>query len=81
MELLFSITLLLVFMLLGIITFNYKIGLSNIHIAYVIGAIAFGSMILLAIMYNPHSECDLIINFNHIPLETVQDKCFQYMNF
>ena len=69
------------FILLGLLTFNYKIGLSNIHVAYVIGAIAFGSMILLALMYNPHSECDLMINFNDIPLETLQDKCFQYIDF
>lgn len=81
MELIFGIILLLVFTLLGIITFNYKIGLDNMRIAYIIGAFAIGSMVLLAIMYNPHSECDLMINFNNIPLETVQDKCFKYINF
>lgn len=80
MELVFSIIIILMFVILGLISFNYKIGLSNIHVAYIIGAIAFGSMILLAIMYNPHSECDLMINFNNIPLETLQDKCFRYID-
>jgi hypothetical protein len=81
MEIVFGITILLVCVLLGVIIFNYKIGLSNIHLAYIIMGLVFGSIIMLTLMYNPHSECDLMINFNNIPLETLQDKCFKYINF
>lgn len=81
MEIVFGIVILLVVALLGIFIFNNKLNLNNLQIAYIIVGIVCFSTLLLLIMYNPHSECDMMINVNDASLETLQDKCFKYINF
>ena len=75
------IVLILMIMLLGLLIFNYKLDISMLNMAYIIGGVAFFSIILLTLTYNSHPECGLIINRNNITLQMLQDKCYQYINF
>lgn len=81
MEPILMIVLILMFMILGLLIFNYKLDISMLNMAYLIGAIAFGSIFLLMLTYNSHPECDALINHNNMTLVLLQDKCYQYINF
>ena len=81
MELSLLIICLLSIALIAILIFNFKIGLSNIQMAYIITTIAFGAMIFLFLTYNSHPECDAIINHNNITLNILKQTCYQYINF
>jgi hypothetical protein len=74
------IVLLLMIVIIGILVFNYKLGLNNMNVAYIIGGIAFGCIILLMLTYNAHPECDALINHNNITLQQLQEKCYQYID-
>ena len=81
MEFILSIIIILIFGLIGLITFNYKLKINTSNIAYIITGLAFGSIILLMLTYNIHSECSGVMNYNNVSLQMVQTKCFQYLNF
>lgn len=80
MEPILMVVIILMFALLALLIFNYKIGLSTIYVTYIIIGIVFGSMILLMLTYNAHSECDLMVNHNNVTLRALQEKCFQYID-
>ena len=81
MEFTLGIVIILIFTLIGLIIFNYKLKISTSNIAYIITGLAFGSIILLMLTYNIHSECSGVMNYNNVSLQMVQTKCFQYLNF
>jgi len=81
MEFVLGIIIILILALIGLISFNYKLKLNASNIAYIITGLAFGSIILLMLTYNIHSECSGVMNYNNVSLQMVQTKCFQYLNF
>lgn len=74
------IVMLLMIVVLGLLIFNYKLNISMINMAYIIGAITFGCIILLMLTYNAHPECDALINHNNMTLQQLQEKCYQYID-
>ena len=80
MEPILMVIIILMLALVTLLIFNYKIGLSTMNVAYIITGIAFGSMILLMLTYDAHSECDLMVNHNNVTLQVLQEKCFQYID-
>ena len=81
MEPILMIVLILMFVIIGILIFNYKLNISMINMAYIIVGITIISIFLLVVGSNTHPECDLIINHNNMTLQMLQDKCYQYINF
>jgi len=55
--------------------------LTPTNLAYIITLTAFGLIILLALTNNPHTECDGLLNANSLPLATIQENCYKYLNF
>jgi len=80
MEPILMVVIILMIALLGLLVFNNKIGLSTINIVYIIIGITLGSMILLMLTYNAHSECDFMVNHNNVTIQALQEKCFQYID-
>ena len=75
------IVLILMFMIIGLLIFNYKLNISMLNMAYLIVGVTFISILLLTLTYNSHPECDALINHNNMTLVLLQDKCYQYINF
>jgi len=71
----------LMFMILGLLIFNYDHNISVLNMAYLITGVAFFSIVILMLTYNSHSDCDALINHNNMTLLMLQDKCYQYINF
>ena len=81
MEPTLMIVLLLMFMIIGLLIFNYKLDINMLNMTYIIVGITFFSIVMLMLTYNSHSECDALINHNNMTLMMLQDKCYQYINF
>lgn len=81
MEPILMIVMVLMFMILGIIAFNYNSNVSMPTLAGFIFVTAAVSFLLIMIFYNSHPECDAIINHNNQTLQLLQDKCYQYIDF
>jgi hypothetical protein len=75
------IVLILMFMIIGLLIFNFKLDISMLNMTYLITGVAFFSIVILMLTYNSHSECDALINHNNMTLIMLQDKCYQYINF
>jgi hypothetical protein len=75
------IVIVLMFMILGLIIFNYNHNIDALNMAYLIVGVTFVSILLLTLTYNSHPECDALINHNNQTLQFLQDKCYQYINF
>jgi hypothetical protein len=75
------IVLILMFMIIGLLIFNYKLDINMLNMAYLISGVTLFSIIMLMLTYNSHPDCELIINHNNMTLITLQDKCYQYINF
>lgn len=81
MEPILMIVMLMMVIIIGLLIFNYKLQISTLNVAYIIGGIAFGCIILLMLTYNAHPECDALINHNNVTLQLLQEKCYQYIDF
>jgi hypothetical protein len=74
------IVIILLSMLIGLLVFNSKMGISMENMSYIITFVAFISIVLLMFTYNSHPECDAIINHNNLTLQSLQNSCYQYIN-